>query len=60
MLVEFEKDLKEIKENEKRIKNILSLKTIVKKYLKKYLRKLINMMQKLNYLITLNLLDIRF
>ena len=60
MLVEFEKDLKEIQENENALKNILSLKTIVKKYFKKYLRKLINMMQKLNYLVTLNLLDIRF
>ena len=60
MLVEFEKDLKEIQDNEKRIKKHLKSKNYSKKYLEKYLRKLINMMQKLNYLITLNLLDIRF
>ena len=43
--------------NSKYLQNTYEIST---KYLKKYLRKLLNMMQKLNYLITLNLLDIRF
>jgi hypothetical protein len=60
MLVEFEKDLKGIQDNEKRIQKHLKSKNCSKNILKKYLRKLINMMQKLNYLITLNILDIRF